>query len=99
MGFNFRTDARHACLGHPTAMLPPTNCKLPLACRSDVYPACRTGEATVADNVRFHDDKSTFTGVHNSGELTLFYPPLRLRSSLALCCQRVPSAVSIRSQR
>eukprot|EP00903_Cladosiphon_okamuranus_P014895 g13793.t1 len=26
-----------------------------------------TGEATVADNVRFHDDKSTFTGVHTSG--------------------------------
>ena len=28
----------------------------------------RTGEATVADNVRFHDDKSTFTGVHTSGK-------------------------------
>ncbi|CAM9978027.1 unnamed protein product, partial [Ectocarpus sp. 12 AP-2014] len=26
-----------------------------------------TGAATVADNVRFHDDKSTFTGVHNNG--------------------------------
>ncbi|CAM9657725.1 unnamed protein product [Scytosiphon promiscuus] len=26
-----------------------------------------TGAATVADDVRFHDDKSTFTGVHNSG--------------------------------